>query len=236
MKSDKTPPPDALLRARRSVRAFKPTAVPQDLLREILRVAASAPSNSNTQPWRVTAITGAPMQAMTQALVDAFQRGDLPPAQHFPDPLPQPFKDRQEDFGARYYESLGIDRSDAAARTRQTLRNFSFFDAPVGLVFSLDRRLNPHSWLDLGIFLQNVMLAAAARQVDTCPQAIFARFHSVIARQLALPADQQVVCGMSLGYGDPEARVNRTQMPRVPVDEFVRFDGFDGFEPAASAA
>jgi nitroreductase len=218
---------DSVLRARRSLRAYTPEPVPRALLEELLEVAASAPSNSNTQPWRVHALTGAPKEALGAALVAAFHEGSLPPSPHFPDPLPPEYTQRQQDFGARYYQSLGIDVSDMASRTQQTARNFGFFGAPVGLIFTIDRRLAPHSWLDLGLLVQNVMIAATARGLGTCPQVSFARFHPVIARHLALGENELTVCGMSLGHPQQDAAVNHIAMPRRPVREFVRFDGFE---------
>lgn len=219
---------DSVLRSRRTTRAFTSDPVSADQVREILEVASSAPSNSNTQPWRVYVLAGAPMQELGRSLAAAFQRGDLPAPAHFPDPLPQAFAARQQDFGTRYYGALGIGWSDTDARARQTQRNFSFFGAPVGLIIGIDRRLNAHSWLDLGLFLQNVMIAAGARGISTCPQAIFERFHPVIARHLSMPADEITVCGLSMGYADAAAGVNRMQMPRERVQDFARFAGFGG--------
>jgi nitroreductase len=216
---------DAVLRSRRSVRAYKPEAVPRETVRDILQAASSAPSNSNTQPWRVHVVGGQVKHALGEALVAAFRDNTAPPSPHFPDPLPSEFGDRQTDFARRYYDSLGIARDDVVARARQTCRNFSFFGAPVGLVFTIDACLTRHSWLDLGLFVQNVMIAARARGLDTCPQVSFARFHPVIASQLALDPQEVTACGMSLGFADPQASVNRMGMPRRPVAEFARFHG-----------
>jgi nitroreductase len=146
------------------------------------------------------------------------------------------FCDRQADFAMRYYGSLGIDRKDAEARTRQTLRNFSFFGAPVGLIFSIDGRLGRHSWLDLGLYVQNVMIAARSRGLDTCPQVSFARFHSLIASHLGMGAEEVTACGMSMGFGDTGASVNQMKMPRQHVSEFVRLAGFEAEAPVAVAA
>jgi nitroreductase len=112
------------------------------------------------------------------------------------------------------------------ARYAQTGRNFSFFDAPVGLIFTVDERLKKHSWLDIGLFVQNVMIAAKARGLDTCPQVLFARYPGVIAEYLKLQSGQDVVCGMSLGLADELASVNRLDMPREPVERFATFLGF----------
>lgn len=215
-----------ILRSRRSVRAYKPDPLSRTEVVEILQSAATAPSNSNTQPWRVYVLTGAPMKKLGEALVAAFHNGGFPPSLHFPDPLPAVFCTRQADFAERYYGSLGIEREDAAARAKQTLRNFTFFGAPVGLIFSVDKRLTRHSWLDLGLFVQNVMISAKARGVDTCPQVSFARFHDVISAHLQMPQEEVTACGMAMGYGDPSANVNRMGMPREHVDAFARFVGF----------
>jgi nitroreductase len=218
---------DRVLRARRSVRAYTPEPLSRSQVFAVLQAAAMAPSNSNTQPWRVHVLTGAPMKELGGALVQAFQKADLPPSPHFPDPLPQALRERQSDFAERYYGALGIDRSDAEGRARQTQRNFSFFGAPVGLIFSIDSRLGRHSWLDLGLFVQSVMIAARARGIDTCPQVSFARFHPVIASYLRMPPEETTACGMAMGFGDPGANVNCMNMPRQCAEAFTRMVGFE---------
>ena len=216
----------AVVRSRRSVRAFRPPLLRRQLVEEILDDAASAPSGGNIQPWRVYVVSGAAKDELADALVAASRAGRASPPVHFPEPLPDVFRARIVDFGTRYYASLDIDRDDAAARMRQTERNFSFFGAPVGLIFTIDRRLKPHSWIDLGLFAQSVMIAAKARGIDTCPQVSFAPFHDVLAARLHMPPEEMTAFGMSMGYGDPEARVNRTRMPRALVADFAQFQGF----------
>lgn len=218
---------DAVMRSRKSVRAFRADAVSQQQVEDILRVAGTAPSNSNTQPWQVYVLAGDKKRALSDVLLDAFTSNSLPPFAHFPDPLQQACSLRQDDFGARYYNALGIDKTDMAARARQTGRNFAFFDAPVGLIFTIADDLKAHSWLDYGLFVQNVMLAAAVRGLATCPQVSFARYQPVIARQLQLPPGQTVVCGMSMGYADNKAAVNQLNMPREPLENFATLVGFD---------
>lgn len=217
---------DAVIRSRRSVRAFLPTPVPRAVVAELLELARTAPSNSNTQPWFVHVLAGEPRQRLCEALRRSHEANALPASAHFPAELPADCAARQADFGARYYAALGIDRADAAARERQSGRNFDFFDAPVGLIFTIDRCLTRHSWADFGMFVQTLMIAARARGLDTCPQVSFVRHEPVIASMLALPPGRTVVCGMSLGYADPGAPVNRLGMPRAPVDEFAVFRGF----------
>ena len=215
-----------VMRSRRAVRAFKPQPLDRKLVEDILDDAASAPSGANIQPWRVYVVTGTVKDELGDALLAASRAGTMPAPAHFPDPLPDVFRARLQDFGARYYASLGIDRSDAAARARQSERNLSFFGAPVGLLFAIDRRLRPHSWIDLGLFAQNVMIAAKARGLDTCPQVSFAPFHEVIAAHLQMDPDEVTAFGMSMGYGDPHAPVNQVAMPRERARDFARIVGF----------
>jgi len=216
----------AVLRSRHTVRAFKPEPLGRTMVEEILADAATAPSGGNIQPWRVYVVAGAVKEALSAALLAASRAGTVPAPAHFPDPLPEVFRARLQDFGARYYASLDIDRSDVAARARQSEKNLSFFGAPVGLIFAIDRRLKPHSWIDLGMFAQNVMVAAKARGIDTCPQVSFAPFHEVIAEHLRFPPEEVTAFGMSMGFGDPDAPVNRPAMPRERVSDFARIAGF----------
>lgn len=216
----------AVMRSRHAVRAFQQRPVSRELVEAILADASTAPSGGNIQPWRVYVVAGREKDALGDALLAASRAGTMPPPAHFPDPLPDVFRERVQDFGARYYASLDIDRTDAAARTRQSERNLHFFGAPVGLIFAIDRRLRPHSWIDLGMFAQSVMIAAKARGLDSCPQVSFAPFHSVIAQHLQLAPEEVTAFGMSLGYGDAQAPVNRVAMPREPVRDFARMIGF----------
>lgn len=216
----------SVVRSRRAIRAFKPDPLPREVVERILGEAACAPSGANIQPWRVYVVSGMAKAGLTDAVVSAFRAGIAPAPAHFPEPLPDLFGARLQDFGARYYASLGIERTDALARKRQTERNFSFFGAPVGLIFSIDRRLKPHSWIDLGLFAQTVMIAAKARGVDTCPQVAFAQYHDQIASHLQLPPEEITAFGMSMGYGDPEAPVNHALMPRARLHDFAQIFGF----------
>ncbi|WP_083745645.1 nitroreductase [Variovorax sp. KK3] len=218
---------DAVVKSRTAVRAFLPRPVPRSMVMDILDVARFAPSNSNTQPWFVHALQGDAKQRLTEALMRSHESDELPASRHFPSDLPPSCKDRQADFGTRYYRTLGIDRDDATGRYRQTGRNYRFFDAPVGLIFSIDSRLTRHSWLDFGLFLQTLMLAARSRGLDTCPQVSFVRHEPVILDALQLPAGRTIACGMSMGYAAPDAALNRLDMPRAAVDEFASFLGFD---------
>ena len=218
---------DAVVRGRRTLRAFRPLPVAREVVNEILEVAALSPSTFNTQPWRVHVLCGRARQALVDAILDAHAANTEPPFTPFPSPPPPDCATRQAEFGRRYYASLAIDPGDTAARARQTARNYRFFDAPVGLMFSIDAGLSRHSWVDIGLFLQTLMLAAHARGLGTCPQVAFLRYERVIARHLAFSAGEALVCGMSLGYPDWDAGVNRVIMPRGPVAAFTSWHGFD---------
>jgi nitroreductase len=218
---------DSVIRSRRAVRVFRPDAISKEDVVEILDVARTAPSNSNTQPWRVYVLGGPSKQRLSDALTRAHGCESHPPLHHMPEPLPDSLRSRQEEFGLRYYGALGIDKTDTDARSRATGRNFDFFGAPVGMIFTIDARMKKYSWLDYGLFLQTIMIAARARGFDTCPQVSFARYQTVIANHLEIEPGHEVVCGMSLGYADDDSVVNRLQMPREPVDRFARFAGLD---------
>jgi nitroreductase len=145
---------------------------------------------------------------------------------YYPSEWVSPYLDRRRQVGWALYGLLGIQRGDQERMHAQNRRNFRFFDAPVGLIFTIDRVLQQGSWLDYGMFLQNVILAARARGLDTCPQAAFAQFHRVITEALDIPERQMLVCGMALGYADPAAVENSLQTPREAVDQFAFFQGF----------
>ncbi len=219
---------DAAIRSRRSIRAFKPTPVAREDIEAILEVASRAPSGSNTQPWKVYVLTGEIRQRLSQRILDAY----LDPAQvashteeyaYYPQQWVSPYVDRRRKVGWDLYGLLGLTRDDKAGMQAQHGRNYTFFDAPVGLIFTIDRVMEQGSWLDYGMFLQNVMVAARARGLDTCPQAAFTQFHRVIAEVLHIPDSEQLVCGMALGFADPERVENSLQTERASVAEFVRF-------------
>lgn len=211
---------DTVIQSRKTTRAFRTDEVPNAVVNDMLAIASSAPSTFNTQPWQVHVLTGKPKNALSEALLHAHLGNTQAPYAAMPNPVPPDCAARQEEFGRRYYSVLGIDRIDMAARSRQTARNYVFFDAPVGLIFTIDSTLTKHSWLDCGIFLQNFMLAAQARGLATCPQVSFVQYQSVIADQLQLKPNLSVVCGLSLGYAY-DAPLNRMQMPREPIEKFV---------------
>ena len=219
---------DAAITSRRSVRAFLPTPVPRETIVEILDVAARAPSGTNTQPWKVHVLTGAAKERMTRDILAAYD-GPVERATHteeyayYPTEWVSPYIDRRRKVGWDLYGLLGIGKTDKAGMHAQHGRNYRFFDAPVGLIFVIDRIMRQGSWLDYGMFLQNVMVAARARGLDTCPQAAFTQFHRIIEAQLGLADTEMVVCGMSLGFADHAAVVDRLVTERAPAESFTRF-------------
>jgi len=219
---------DAAITSRRSIRRFLPTPVPRATIEAILAVAARAPSGTNTQPWQVWVLQGEARQALARR-IRAIHDDPAQLAQHdeeyayYPTQWVSPYLERRRKVGWDLYGLLDIARTDKAGMHAQHGRNYDFFDAPVGLVFTIDRVMQQGSWLDYGMFLQNVMLAARARGLDTCPQAAFTRFHRVIAEHLGLGAGQMLVCGMSLGHADPQAVENTLVTEREPVPAYTRF-------------
>lgn len=221
---------DVAITARHSVRAFLPDAVPAELLDHILQTAARAPSGTNLQPWRVHVLTGASRQRLVDAVCAQFDANagkapaDNPNVAEY-DYYPREFfgvyKDRRRKIGFDMYGLLGIGKEDKARMVTQQRRNFCFFDAPVGLIFSIDRRMGKGSWLDYGMFLQNIMVLAKAHGLDTCPQAAWTDYHRVIGAQLGFAADEQLVCGMALGYADTAAPVNQLATERAALADFV---------------
>ena len=219
---------DEVIRGRRSVRAFLSTPVPRETLLEILDVAARAPSGTNTQPWKVTVITGSKKEDLSRDLIETALNParDAEQAQeysYYPEKWVHPYIDRRRKVGYDLYGLLGIPKGDKERMNRQFARNYAFFDAPVGLFFTIDRILGQGSWLDYGMFLQNVMIAARARGLDTCPQAAFAKYHRIVARHLEIPDTEMLLCGMALGYEDTTRVENTLRTEREPASGFTRF-------------
>ena len=219
---------DHAIATRQSVRAFLPDPVPRETVAEILQLASRAPSGTNTQPWKAIVLTGAAKKRLSDAILAVYNDADQR-KQHteeyayYPIKWVDPYLTRRRKIGWDLYGLLGIGREDKDKMHAQHGRNYVFFDAPVGIIFTIDRILEQGSWLDFGMFLQNVMVAARARGLDTCPQAAFTQFHRVIARELNLGDHEMVVCGMSLGYADMSKIENELVTEREPVSGFTRF-------------
>ena len=225
---------DHAIRSRRSVRGFLPTPIPRTTIEEILDVAGRAPSGTNIQPWKVHVLTGAARERFCARILAAHEeeyerkkRGE--PAHHtedygyYPVEWFEPYLGRRRKLGWELYSLLDIGKKDYDKMHAQHGRNYTFFDAPVGLMFSIDRRMLQGSWLDYGMYIENIMVAARGRGLDTCPQQAFAHFHAIIGEFLELPASDMVVCGMALGYEDVSVVANQLKTERAALSEFVRF-------------
>jgi len=222
-------PVAAALTSRRSIRAFLDTPVPRETVERILDLAARAPSGTNMQPWRGYVLAGEPLKRLSDALVAEAMAGAAVEAEYkyYPDAFFEPYLSRRRKVGWDLYGLLGIAKGDGEKMKRQHAKNYTFFGAPVGIVFTIDRRLEIGSWLDYGIFLGNVMTAARGMGLDTCPQAAFAPHHRTIREHLPIPEEEVVVCGMALGHADPGAPENGLVTERVPAREFCRFLGWE---------
>lgn len=221
---------DEAIRTRRSVRAFLSTPVHQGVVEQLLALAARAPSGTNIQPWKARVVAGEVRDRLCRAILDAIEREGAEAHRrewnYYPERWREPFIGRRRKIGWDLYGLLGIAKGDFEATERQRRRNFEFFGAPVGLVFTLDEDLQIGSWLDLGIFIGTFMIAARGAGLDTCAQAAFADYHAVIRRELGIPESEIIICGMALGYADPNAPENRLVTERASPAEFASFDGF----------
>jgi nitroreductase len=215
--------------SRFSCRAFLPTPVPLSTVREILTRAARAPSGGNLQPWRVHALAGAVLEnlkARIRPYAPDNPRGEGAEYQVYPSPLKEPYYSRRFQVGADLYRAIGIPREDRPARYRQYARNFEFFGAPVGLLFTIDRSMGAPQWSDLGMYIQTVMLLARVHGLHTCSIEAWTHWHKTASAFLALPAEEMVFCGMALGYADPAAPINGWRSTREDLDGFANFSGF----------
>jgi nitroreductase len=220
---------DEAIRSRQSVRDFLPTPVGRTTVEELLRLASRSASGSNIQPWRVRVIAGDIKARLTQAIFDAVARDGFEPYQrewnYYPVRWREPFLGRRRKIGWDMYSLLGVAKGDFEGTQQARMRNYEFFGAPVGMIFTLDEDLEIGSWLDLGIFLGSVMIAARGHGLHTCPQAAFADFHSIIRPILNIPEDEVIICAMALGHIDPDAPVNRLKTERADLDAFATLEG-----------
>lgn len=211
---------------RKSIRAFRSDPISRELVETILASASRAPSGGNLQPWRVYACMG-------QARNDLVERVARLRAQHplgtggeyniYPPNLFEPYRTRRFEIGEKMYATLGIPREDKAARIASFGRNWEFFGAPVGLIFTLDRRMEVGQWVDLGMFMQSIMLLARERGLDTCPQESWSQFQGAVREFFGIPENEVVFCGMALGFADLTAPVNGVVSERAPLHEFSTF-------------
>jgi nitroreductase len=210
---------------RHSVRAFLPDPIPRAVIERVLLTAGRAPSGSNAQPWKVWVLEGEAKREISRDLAERYDRGAVGEREfhYYPQVWREPYQARRRACGWGLYGVLGIGRADKEKMHAQHRRNFLFFDAPVGLIFSIDRDLQLGSWLDYGMFLQAIMIGARQFGLESCPQAAFLSFHEVLQRRLRIPETQMVVCGMSLGYPDPTARANTFTPERMRLGDYVTF-------------
>jgi nitroreductase len=219
---------DAAITSRHSMRAFLSTEVPRETIEEILQIAARAPSGTNTQPWQVHVLTGRAKERLSERIIKAHA-DPVEAASHreeyayYPSQWASPYIDRRRKVGWDLYGLLGLGKTDKEGMHKQHARNYRFFDAPVGLMFSIDRMMQQGSWLDYGMFLQNIMVAARARGLHTCPQAAWNGFSKIILPHIGASDGEMLVCGMALGYADATDVVNTLHTPRVPAAEFTHW-------------
>lgn len=218
--------------SRYSCRAFLPTPVAEETVRDILARAARAPSAGNMQPWRVYALAGARLAAL-KALMAPRMAGELPHGEGtdypiYPSPLGEPYKTRRFTVGEMLYQAIDVPRTDKPARYRQYARNYEFFGAPVALFFAREKAHGPAQWADIGGYLQTVCLLARGHGLHTCPQQAWVSFHRTVRDFLKLPDHLMIYSGMSLGHADDVAPINGWRAPREPLEAFASFEGFTG--------
>jgi nitroreductase len=220
---------DEAINTRQSVRAFLPTPVERSTVEKLLKLAARSASGSNIQPWRVRVIAGDVKERLTKAIFAAVARDGFEPYQrewnYYPVNWREPFLARRRKIGWDMYSLLGVAKGDFEGTQRARMRNYEFFGAPVGMILTLDEDLEIGSWLDLGIYLGTLMVAARGHGLHTCPQAAFADFHKIIRPLLNIPEKEVIICGMALGHIDPDAPVNKLATERAPLADFATFEG-----------
>ena len=215
-----------LIKARKSIRGYQQKPVPREVIEEILEVAKWSPSSMNTQPWHVHVLTGNAKRRLTDAILAAYsgeQAARSYTRLYYMEQIREPYLSRRRKVGWDLYGLLGIAKGDQEGMRRFHARNYDFFGAPVGLILTVEADLGWCSWLDFGMFIQNVMLAARGRGLHTCPQAAFNPYGDVVRQSLGLAAGREIVCGMALGYEDTDAPENRLRTVREPVSGFATF-------------
>jgi hypothetical protein len=219
---------DEVIRTRKSVRSFLSTSIPNQTVLDIVEVAGRAPSGSNIQPWKVYVLQGAAKERLSDSVKAVFNDPALrslhrPEYIYYPKNWVEPYLSRRRKVGFDLYKLVGIARGENEKMHEQHAKNFDFFGAPTVLFFSIPRMMEQGSWLDYGMFLQNIMIAANARGIGSCPQAAFISYHKIVAEHLGFAEDEQLVCCISLGYENTKAIENQLVTERIPVQEYVQF-------------
>jgi nitroreductase len=210
--------------SRRSVRAFLPDPVDRRTVESILETAAWAPSGSNIQPWKVQVLHGRKRDELARVLTAAHDEGgETPEYLYYPKVWREPYLGRRRATGWQLYEAQGIRKGDREAAHRYRATNYDFFGAPVGLIVTMDREMETGSWIDVGAFVQSILVAARAFDLDSCPQAAFANYGDKVRATLGIPADQIVVCGIAIGRADRAHAANRVRAAREPLSGFATF-------------
>lgn len=219
------------LASRRSVRDFLPTPVSGEVIRRVLAAAARAPSGGNVQPWHIDVVAGERLDELKAVMrrrmqqVAADNDAERPEYDIYPKELVAPYRDYRFQLGEAMYATLGIPREDKAGRLKWFARNFQFFGAPMALFCSIDRRMGPPQWSDLGMLLQSVMLLLREEGLDSCPQECWSVYPQTIGRFIAIPSERMLFCGMSIGYANPEHPVNSLVSERAGLSQFATFHG-----------
>lgn len=213
------------IRERQSIRAYLETAIDKKIIHDILDTARWTPSGVNTQPWQVVVVQGESKQLIGNRIIAARENGqkENPDYAYYPEKWVEPWRKRRLQCGLTMYKALGIGHDDATKRKQAWYRNYHFFGAPVGLLFFLDKKLTTGSLLDMGLFLQSIMLAAHHYGLATCPQAALAEYPDIVRDTLQLSADQRLLGGMALGYADMNQPINQYRLPRCAVEEFTHW-------------
>ena len=213
-----------LVTDRQSVRAYLPKSVPDKLLQQVLTSARRAPSGSNLQPGAILSIQGAAREQLSSSLIEAWRNGqqEVEDYSYFPQPMPMALKRRQAASAQALYGALGVARADRAGRDRQFERNFQFFDAPVALVITIARDFGSGGYLDLGMAIYGLMLAAQSHGLATCAIGALASYPNLVRSSLKLDEQSAIVCGLALGYADAAAPVNQAQTTRCDLEDYFR--------------
>ena len=219
---------DQAIRERRSVRGFLSRPVPRELLEEVLGLAQHAPSNCNVQPWRVYLASGDVLGRLRTALVEAANSGEAPVMVAPLDEFVGPYRDKQIACAVELYGKMGIERGDRAGRLRASIRNFQFFDAPHVAYICMAKTFGIGVALDVGMYVQTLMLAMQSRGIGSCAQASLRSYPELVAKHLGIPGDEQILCGLSFGYEDPSVPANQTRQTRDPISSNVFFRGEAG--------